>query len=557
MNGNEIGRSEVESALPESNSIAWDSDNPALIVQQVKSMIESTIPPDFDDVGDPIYATAGVLVIAAPDNVIYQGNTPDGRAAEVVSASGVFNADSSTVEYANGETISVNAPYSVGDIADGSSAMNQLTGETSSAFMSAANVAPFNLEVGRNTASCIVAYRSAVSFSSPDNFFITKKLPNTLSFLPFLQEDPLIYAFPRTHRPTGISRQVHSNPGYAGASGRVILPSGTNTNYVNLASTPSTVPGGKHFPSVADIYFGGEVVTPANATFPGQKDVPNFPIDLGLMLQLPTTPNLSKSLTQILSQWSPFITPHRAGSISLQLNGRQAPIANNVTYDVRCTGDIKMDINTPARSGVGAHMIYLHLAKPASSSVGGMITVRRVNGYSADGTPNYDPSVTFYNPEVTLVYGNVKGWTNKAFDQARPFEGSNQFILKRINSIAQTMNYPPKDPGRQEPHYKDIQGAPVANGPKNDPLPGFFMDGSFVGSRASSVMSWGLTGNTQEVYLIDSTGNPVDWTEKTTSRAGQYPFLKNNVNFTTHNRFYWENFIDLSTSGNANSLPIP
>ena len=551
----------MESATPELGSIAWDSDNPELIVQQVKQMMETAMPPEVDDTGDPIPSEAGVLFIAAPNGVIYQGNTPDGHPAEVIAASGVYNPDTLSVEYEDGEITPVNGSYSENDTSSQIATMYHPSEKSVHQLADGTRSLNGNVDTGFRKLPVMVAAQTEHSMSVLTSPIFGGSISDSLcqSLFPltgmqgiapllFGQTDPMVFAFPRTERPTGISRQVHTKPGFAAVAARVLLPSGTDSTMVQLNSTQSTaptIPGTKtkEFPSVADIYFGGEVVTPTNATFPGMKTRPNFPVDLGLLLQMPTQPGAPN----VVKQWSPFVTPKTSPGkpvISLHMNGKKPrKLSNAIPYDVRCTGEIRMTGITPAYIGK-SNILALHLS-PILGSTNSSVTVRRVNGYDANGVPQYDSSVIFPLARVTLVYANVPGWSNRPFDPSQPFKGSNQFILKRINSIAQVLNYPPKDPGRKKPSYKDVAGAPIANGPANDPTPGYFRDNSFVGNLVNGA-GWGAP-DLNDFLLFDSTGNQSTWDQSETLRAGQYPFYVRNVKYTLHNRFFWEDHIVLAT----------
>lgn len=87
---------------------------------------------------------------------------------------------------------------------------------------------------------------------------------------------------------------------------------------------------------------------------------------------------------------------------------------------------------------------------------------------------------------ITLVYSHVPGWRD-----------NNTFMLKRINSIAQSLRSP--NPSLKEQNNFDSKhpGAPVANGPV-DPaatVKGFLADGckavSPIGSGSFAGSYWG------------------------------------------------------------------
>ena len=118
--------------------------------------------------------------------------------------------------------------------------------------------------------------------------------------------------------------------------------------------------------------------------------------------------------------------------------------------------------------------------------------------------------------------------------------GSNNFVIERTNSIAQTMNPVAATPG-VPPGYTN---APVANGPVNGPPFGFCMDGSYMLGSA-----WGVN-DTQGVVLLHPGAGFESWTDSSTatSLAGSYPLDARYIKWNPSNPYYYEPNLNMRIS---------
>lgn len=319
----------------------------------------------------------------------------------------------------------------------------------------------------------------------------------------------------------------------------VALPNALDPTVVHLTYNGSGFDQkGRHhnYDSQGDIYTGGHIVFPASVVNdPKNKSKklggPIGNIDAGLQLSEYPVANTA---------WQPVTlgTAHQ----SILLGGAGGTSVTNL-YKIFITGQVLMEFETPAISRVKDKHILMHYTRPytADSNLYGnfSITLKRENGVDKNNNPTYDK--TLNETSVTLFYtgGSAVSW-KKAFNPAHPEWGSNNFVIKRTNSIAQTIN--PSAPIQgQPPAYTN---APIANGPGL----GFYMDGSYLLGGA-----WGVS-DPFGVVLLYPGGGFTSWTDDSTvtSLAGwypmQYPGDNRFIKSALDNAYFSERNLNMRTS---------
>lgn len=193
-------------------------------------------------------------------------------------------------------------------------------------------------------------------------------------------------------------------------------------------------------------------------------------------------------------------------------------------------GEIHMQFLTPKSASVRDQSVRLHFSQAP-----------HVNGASAEPIgviyfDTYDPVTGNHVGSdefqyLTLEYFGVLGW----------HKAHSSFIIKRVNSIAQTLKSP------QAP------GAPQANAPSGSTVKGYLADGSFIRQAPSdtgqldSGASWGL-GRPTDVALLSPTAGWQAWTNDATMtrKAGSYPVGNGAVSYYARSPFYFETNIGLT-----------
>jgi hypothetical protein len=464
--GQEGCRSNIDVASPESGAVPWDTGTPAEIVAAVAAKAQAALPPDVDEVGDPIPCDVGFLNVVGPNGIIYQGNL-DAVPAAMVQADGVYDEKFSTIVCPDGLNIPLPGVHEDPD--------DPLSGPN-------------------------------VSASSPGS------TPLDLG--------PDAYYYKRTMRPTGIFRMVESVAGCRAIRATVGLPNAAD-------STKFALGGQGAFMSSAYVYVGGHVDFPAGTPpMHGQETVPDYPLDIGF--------SLDRHVVPTATEWQAYILPtglHRA----IVLN-RQPVLSEVRTY---MTGEIRLTFLTPA-GGADDKAVIVNYRPILSGAIGvaGVTLVDEITNTTPPQRTN-----RYKNVSVTYVYHGVRGWRNRPYTPGSMPSGNNRFVLKRANSIAQTMNLPQDDPGRNSPSYHgDKPGAPIANAPPAYTHKGFVSDGSRVFGAY-----WG-NADTSGLLILDPNGAMVTWEPAQTLRQGAYPMEPPYIDAVIHNPYFWESNINLKTS---------
>ena len=351
-------------------------------------------------------------------------------------------------------------------------------------------------------------------------------------------------SFPATSIPSGIYREVNSVPGYTGFSAIVGIPNANDPQTVNIANNIDTVTG-KSYPDAIDIYSGGYVYTGGTVSVGASGPLP---LDAGLQLTLlPKT----ASGTYPIGFWEPVINGKRSPPIdpntkmpntnallpSVFLDGSTKVLpTGTLEYKEKLSGEVKMQFLTPAAPNVVGQSVELHFSLPLTGVGTGQISLISIN------PKTQQTSVSNVN-EVTLVYYHVPGW-----------QKSSKFVIKRINSIAQTLRS--RTPSAYESTSFDPShpGAPYANSPTNQTTMGYLNDGSYVvapvGSGSFSGAYWG-EGDTSGVELRGANGGWISWTDDPTitNAAGAYPnplAYSKAVNWLEQNPYFWEENVNLT-----------
>jgi len=491
--GTETIQSNEDSAVPDASAVPWDTGDAVQIVAAVNATAANDLQPDDDGSGGTIPQQVGVLFIGAPNGIVYMGNAPDGAPPQAFSAPGKIS--NGTFVYSDG----VVAPDPDYNTAVQSSTTQGIKGGYASPFTAIADHSPY----------------------------------------------------PATKDPSGIWREVQAFQGFYGMVATIGLPDPTDPNQVRLVSHTSTSPMGspdyaKLYPSVGDIYSGGWVSFPAG-TFPvGQA--PDFQLDAGLQL----IPHPGQPM-----RWSPIVANARRNNPNQQNNNQLYPATadkifldgsvnylpvgrqpNAAAYKTYIKGEVRMQFLSPDFPSVRNKSVRLHFSIPVTGAGTGGIEVDRL---SLTGVAAPYPNVQY----ITLEMFGVDGWLKAPYTGARgqnPANGNNQFIIKRVNSLAQTLNEA-GDPFHLNARHP---GAPFANAPMNQAFKGYLADGSYLrpfGGATYSGAYWGNNGDSFGVELWHSTGGWETWTDdaSVTGAAGAYPNGYNSVvNWLVQNPYFWE-----------------
>lgn len=274
-------------------------------------------------------------------------------------------------------------------------------------------------------------------------------------------------AFPTTDPPTGIYREVRSAPGYTGFSAALGIPNASDPRTIKLVDhVSSSQPGsgasdiGKHCTDSIDIYTGGYV-------FQNPNQVDSIALDAGLQLTL----SRKKDGSYNTPYWGVGINAARPAEIAkhdpnsllprvfLDFAPKALP-TGKVEYKVRLAGEVRMQFLTPAAPHVADQSVELHISLPVLGLGTGQMALATYNPSDLDNPINVNPSIN----SITLVYSHVPGWRKNSI-----------FVIKRINSIAQTLRSPNPSPTELTNFDPSHRGAPVANAPVNpaEPVKGF------------------------------------------------------------------------------------
>jgi len=350
--------------------------------------------------------------------------------------------------------------------------------------------------------------------------------------------------FPATSIPSGIYREVNSVPGYTGFSAIIGIPINNDPQTINIANNFDTV-NGTPYPDAIDIYSGGYVYKGGAVT---RGATGPYALDAGLQLTL--APKTASGAYPV-GFWEPVVNGKRtppndpatnkpnpnAALPSVFLDGSTKALpTGTLEYKEKLSGEVKMQFLTPAAPNVPGESVELHLSLPLTGIGSGQIALVSIN-------PKTLETNTTYVHEVTLVYYYVPGW-----------EKNSKFVIKRINSIAQTLRS--YTPSAYETKYFDPghPGAPYANSPTNQMRAGYLSDGSYVvapiGSGSFSGAYWGESA-TNGVELRGANGGWVSWTDDSTitNAAGAYPdpnAYPRVVNWLEQNSYFWEENVNLT-----------
>lgn len=300
---------------------------------------------------------------------------------------------------------------------------------------------------------------------------------------------------------TGIWREVISQPGAGGFAGTAQLPNTSNGQQIQAFVRPYPRKG--LYSDACCIYTGG-------------NDADGHFLDVGLMAQADMGGNYTPG-------WIPFVSGgalHRAswGRGTDTVRG-QVNNGNLAGHKIAVTNETRMQFMTPALSDVPAGTVMLNLGVPINGLLGGAINV-----YVIDDTGTLSPAPPTQYNYATFVY-YVGGWTK---------QGNKMFQVKRINSIAQTLQ------------YKNNFGVLVHRGypqPRTNEM--FLEDYTSLYSAG-----WGWAADPKGV-MINMDDRWQTWTDDSslTYRAGAYPFgYYHCVTWFDQNAYFWENHLSLHTA---------
>ncbi len=102
--GTETETSNEASATPNTSALPWDTADPVQIVAQAVQILDGSLPPNIDmTTGEAVYPIdPGVVTVAAPDGVQYQGNYYDGSAPAAYPQSIYYDSNGGLLEFADG-----------------------------------------------------------------------------------------------------------------------------------------------------------------------------------------------------------------------------------------------------------------------------------------------------------------------------------------------------------------------------------------------------------------------------------------------------------------------
>jgi len=449
QSGAETVQSNEADSIPDPGAIAWDSGNAVQIVSQVGAMVANNLASDEPAVGE--------LTIGGPNGVIYQ-SFQDGSPAQAYAAPGHYSGSSRTLVYADGNEVP--APIDTSDSDPGiPAAASSSTGQSATAA----------------SATASLRFRQSLG-----------------------------HAYNPTSPPSGIFREVQTQPGYSSLLSYVGLPDvmDTTLSYIDGRKYHAGQPNSSIFPGgdTGYIYSGGTAYT----TITGRNGTTTYKseLDAGLMLFRTNDP--------AHPGWVPVINApgfyFDAGFVGYPLEDDTAAAGAgcNIKPQVFVSGEPLMSFKAAGYGTIPDGMVVMSFHAETSGSV-----FKSSNG------------VKTQVGDITLVRGGIRGWNRKA-----------QIVIKRMNSIAQSFK-PIKLSSGQSTY------TPAPNGPGG----GFNSAGSFVEGA-----SWG------DINADDSAIDGINifpygqWDAGLTWQEGSYPPKGNPyMNYLEQNQFFWEQYINLFT----------
>lgn len=193
-------------------------------------------------------------------------------------------------------------------------------------------------------------------------------------------------------------------------------------------------------------------------------------------------------------------------------------------YKMALRGTLNMQFLTPKFASVRDQSVRLHFSVAPQLTQGsgdnGSILVTawdaEFNSYEDFAQPQY----------LTLEFFRATGWR----------KATGQFVIKRVNALAQNLNAP---------------GTPQANAPADSMTKGYLADGSYIHPTPQNIGAngafWGR-GNPTDVQLYDPKANWQPWSDDAskTAKAGAYPARNSGAISYQSGFLYWEHDISLT-----------
>lgn len=493
QSGTETIQSNENSATPDASAVPWDTGDPVQIVAAVNATALSDLQPDVDDYGNVFPQQVGPLFISAPNGVLYLGNLPNGEPPQAFPPYG--KVVDNTLVGSGGIVVPI-----PDDNLDASSGNSSVTADDGLSFLSDSLLSPLAL--------------------TPDS-----------------------YPYQSTKPPTGIYRKVESAPGFAGLEAIVGLP---NPDVVNLVDHPSTIaaPPGKlqpDYPTVGDIYSGGTVLS--------QDGSEGSELDAGLQLVPRRTDQFGVGQLTGILEWSPIVYnhyryapatqndnkkhPETADKVYLDGSASYLPVGSQpgaFIYKTILQGTLNMQFLTPKFPSVRDQSVRLHfsVAQHGHGDLGFI--------FLSEYYPGMVPLTIKHQTEpqyLTLEYFGVIGWHKNSY----------KFVIKRVNSLAQTLNTPPTAANPNPvPAYP---GAPQPDSPSNSAVKGYLADGSYIHASTYAMSEngsfWGLGSYTDVQLYNPTTAAWQPWLQDstTTGKAGAYPAQSSGGAVSYGNFYNW------------------
>ena len=336
---------------------------------------------------------------------------------------------------------------------------------------------------------------------------------------PNVVQNPPVYNYPAyTPNPTGTYHKVESQPGYSGFRGIVGLPLPGDTGLVlNKSGTQQ---------DAAYIYTGGLL-------FPtvGQKYRNGSTLDMDIGLQLGHSDPITNP------GWKPIILFKGSALESEVVDGDSPGSGESVFIQGDALNGEQMFLYTSGVFASGA------TTNAQSAATDNLVVLRLVGPYvyRKQITPGFNTDKS-YNGAVTCTFF-ASGW-GKFYPRNGPQAPlvPKRFIIKRCNSIAQTLNNP-------RINLTPRAGLVNPNGP-----PGVATNQAGFYTSGSSIIgaSWG-TADDQSVTIYGPSGWE-SWQDQQTwvdtlgqVHSGSYPPVARYVDWLDQNDFFWEVNVSLQT----------
>jgi len=444
--GSEGVQSDEDSAIPDISAISWDSGDAGIIVSQVQSVVSGNLASDEPAVGE--------LTIAGPDGMIYQ-SFQSGASPQAYASPGHYNSNSHTLIYADG------------------------------------NEVPAPIDTTETNPGVPVLAPMGSLFAAPSGMCPPFKQRLNITYNP-------------TKPPTGIFREVQTQPGHTNLLSYVGLP---DTTTYDVSRLDGRKVGISVFPAcdTGYIYTGGTAYTTVVNRKTHVSRTYAADIDAGLMLFRTADPKHPG--------WIPVLNPgfaFDAGIVGFPLENDQAAVNTGCSpyAPVFVTGEPLMAFKAPGYGSIPDGLILLSFHAQDTGNVFHLL---------ADGSKQQVGDITF-------VRGGIKGWKRSAC-----------IVIKRMNSIAQNIK-----PASVKP-YNLI---PTPNGPGG----GFVLGNSYVRSA-----SWGdINGADDAIDGINVFGYG-QWDTGLTWSEGSYPTPRTPspgnpyVGDLQQTQYFWEQHINLHT----------